>query len=173
MEGRVSSNGFIPKDPYTSKNRDTLSSSSVPIHPEEVLFRRRAAPERYEEHDIYWANDDLEENQILPDSDLLKAVHAYASDFYNKATASHGSIDFNSMDETALIAFGILLEESAGAILGQTGDLVFVEGQTKDTEPTLNNSESEGSIVSTPSDEVTTDTASPEDRGRKRRKLSQ
>jgi len=33
------------------------------------------------------------------------------------------------MDESALIAFGILIEESAREILGQTGDLVFTEGE--------------------------------------------
>ena len=33
------------------------------------------------------------------------------------------------MDETALLAFGILLEESGREILGRTGDLVFTEGE--------------------------------------------
>lgn len=32
------------------------------------------------------------------------------------------------MDETALIALGILMEESAKEILGETGDLAFTEG---------------------------------------------
>lgn len=32
------------------------------------------------------------------------------------------------MDETALIAFGILMEETAKEVLGETGDLVFTEG---------------------------------------------
>jgi hypothetical protein len=33
------------------------------------------------------------------------------------------------MDETALLALGILMEEATRDILGQTGDLVFTEGQ--------------------------------------------
>lgn len=33
------------------------------------------------------------------------------------------------MDETALIAMGILLEEMAKEALGETGDLVLVEGE--------------------------------------------
>lgn len=33
------------------------------------------------------------------------------------------------MDETALIAMGILMEEMAKESLGQTGDLVLVEGE--------------------------------------------
>lgn len=35
--------------------------------------------------------------------------------------------DYQSMDETALIAMGILLEEMAQESLGETGDLILVE----------------------------------------------
>ncbi|KAJ9195639.1 hypothetical protein DTO164E3_6715 [Paecilomyces variotii] len=35
--------------------------------------------------------------------------------------------DYQSMDETALIAMGILLEEMAQEYLGETGDLILVE----------------------------------------------
>ena len=65
----------------------------------------------------------------LPDSDLLKAIHTYASDYYSRATADGGRGDFHSMDETALLAMAILLEESAKESLGDTGDLAFVEGE--------------------------------------------
>ena len=37
------------------------------------------------------------------------------------------------MDETALLAMGILLEEAAKEILGESGDLVFVEGDEVDS----------------------------------------
>ena len=97
--------------------------------PEEVLFRRQGAPERYEENDIYWADRFLTKDQRLPESDLLKAVHAYASDFYTRATKNKGAVDFESLDETALLGLGILLEEMAGHVLGDTGDLAFVEGE--------------------------------------------
>ena len=40
-----------------------------------------------------------------------------------------GQHDIKSMDETALLAFGILLEESAAHVLGENGDMVFVEGE--------------------------------------------
>lgn len=132
--GRVSSSGFIPKVLKTSRYRDTLSSSTLPIPAEEVLFRQRNAPERFQEDDFYWANEDLV--QPLPDSDLLKAIHTYASDFYNQATTTKGLADFSSMDETALIACGILLEEFAVHVLGATGDLAFVEGQRRSTHHT-------------------------------------
>ena len=67
--------------------------------------------------------------QRLPDSDLLKAIHTYASDFYGRATLNGGLLDFESLDETALLSLGILLEEMAEHVLGDTGDLAFVEGE--------------------------------------------
>ena len=94
-----------------------------------MLFRRKEAPGRYEENDFYWANEDLSDQQVLPDSDLLKAIHAYAAEFYGRATLDKGQVDIRSMDETALLALGILLEETAKNILGEAGDLVFVEGE--------------------------------------------
>lgn len=68
-------------------------------------------------------------NCRLPDSDLLKTIHTYASDFYSRATLNGGQGDFKSMDETALLALAILLEEFSKESLGDTGDLVFVEGK--------------------------------------------
>ena len=38
-------------------------------------------------------------------------------------------VDFESLDETALLAVGILMEEMAGDVLGETGDMAFVEGE--------------------------------------------
>ncbi|KAL2040201.1 hypothetical protein N7G274_007104 [Stereocaulon virgatum] len=134
VAGRVSSTGFITFSPRVSKYRDTLSSSTVPVPPEEVLFRRKGAPERYEEDDFYWADRFLTEGQTLPESDLLKAIHTYASDFYGRATEGKGLVDFESMDETALLGLGILLEEMAEHVLGKTGDLAFVEGEEVEEE---------------------------------------
>ena len=108
-----------------------------------MLFRRCGAPERYEEDDIYWADRHLTEEQKLPDSDILEAIHAYASDFYRNATHDGGMIDFASMDETALLAIGILLEEAATQCLGDTGDMVFVEGETKEPQEDLRSTLSE------------------------------
>ncbi|KAL8784713.1 MAG: hypothetical protein Q9213_003809 [Squamulea squamosa] len=127
VAGRISTHGFIPVVPQASKNRDTISTHHTPIPPEEVLFRRRHAPERYEEDDVYFAHEDLKDGQELPDSDLLKAIHTYAADFYGKALGREGDVDFKSMDETALMCVGVLLEEYMHNILGDTGDMVFVE----------------------------------------------
>lgn len=94
-----------------------------------MLFRRKGAPIRYEEDDFYWADRHLTDNQKLPESDLLKAIHAYSSDFYGRAVKWRGMVDFESLDETALLAMGVLMEEMAGDVLGETGDLAFVEGE--------------------------------------------
>lgn len=79
---------------------------------------------------------------MLPDSDMLKALHSYSSHFYAAlATAddpdrgsgrAQENIDEHSMDETALLAFGILLEEAGREVLGKKGDLVFTEGVADD-----------------------------------------
>lgn len=128
------------------------------LAPEEVLFARKNAPQRYAEKDIYFAHEALPDGgrDILPDSDMLKAVHGYTSQFYEAMGERHAAngtargrrsrdagdgdsggnpcfvgsrhVDERSMDETALLAFGMLLEEAARETLGKRGDLVFTEG---------------------------------------------
>lgn len=98
-----------------------------------MLFRRKNAPTRYAEFDIYFANERNLHGE-LPSSDLLKAIHTYVSDFYSQAIPDSGITDVRSMDETALLAMGILLEESIRDVLGRTGDLVFTEGREEDSE---------------------------------------
>ncbi|KAK2767563.1 hypothetical protein FQN54_003721 [Arachnomyces sp. PD_36] len=121
VAGRVSTRSVLPQGMIHSHD-DTLL-------PEEVLFRRQDAPTRFAENDVYFANESIPAGNSLPDSDLLKAIHTYTSDFYDNATANRGRTDWRSMDETALIAMGILLEEAATESLGETGDLAFVEGE--------------------------------------------
>lgn len=99
------------------------------MRPEEVLFRRLNAPTRYEESDFYFANELLPSERPLPSSEMLEAIHAYSADFYERATVDRGQDDFQSLDETALLAMGILLEEMVKETLGETGDLVLVEGE--------------------------------------------
>lgn len=133
---------------------DSYRLRHATLAPEEVLFQRAGAPQRYAEKDVYFSREAAavtEDNRgLLPDSDLLKAVHAYAAHFFEAVghrrervdgsypydkqdrdpTCFVGSrhIDERSMDETALIAFGILLEEAGRELLGRRGDLVFTEG---------------------------------------------
>lgn len=106
--------------------------SRVPLPPDETLFKQKNAPIRYEEDDIYFADRHLESHQRLPDSDSLKAIHAYTSDFYAASLGTQAKRDWKSMDETALLALGILLEEAAADVLGKTGDLAFMEDEDDD-----------------------------------------
>ncbi|KAL4950772.1 hypothetical protein BDW69DRAFT_187057 [Aspergillus filifer] len=134
VAGRVNSHGFIPSTPYASKYRDTASSSTLPIPPEEVLFRRKGMPTRYEETDTYFAHDSLPLDQQLPSSELLESIHAYTSDFYDQAVGPAGRANNYSMNGNALMFMGILLEELAREGLGETGDMALVEGDTLSTD---------------------------------------
>ncbi|GKT44900.1 uncharacterized protein ColSpa_05081 [Colletotrichum spaethianum] len=131
------------KPPNASSKPPKLSRHPVnasALAPEEVLFRRKTAPERFAEFDVYMAHERnlLDAGRtLLPDSDLLKSIHSYASHFYSalggpKRNPSYQvgtrSIDERSMDESALLAFGILLEEAGKDVLGSKGDMVFTEG---------------------------------------------
>jgi hypothetical protein len=58
----------------------------------------------------------------------LSALHAYVSQFFARNEEVVNPKVWRCMDETALIALGILVEESAREISGETGDLVFTEG---------------------------------------------
>lgn len=133
ISGRAGYESFVPPLDRKSKYRDTQSNSRQAIPPEEVLFRRKGAPIRYEENDIYFANERLGSDQMLPDSELLKHLHSYASSFYRNATSTGGKRDWKSMDETALLALGILIEEAAQEHLGESGDLAFVEDEGEDS----------------------------------------
>ncbi|KAE8380319.1 hypothetical protein BDV26DRAFT_290555 [Aspergillus bertholletiae] len=129
VAGRINARGFLPFIPFASRYRDTTSSNFQPARPEEVLFRRQNAPTRYEENDFYFAHESLPSDRPLPSSDLLEAIHTYSADYYDCATPDRGQDDYKSMDETALLAMGILMEEMAKESLGTTGDLVLVEGE--------------------------------------------
>ncbi|KAF6797583.1 membrane protein [Colletotrichum musicola] len=148
FESREKAPTMAPKPPKLIKHSVRPST----LAPEEALFRRKAAPERFAEFDVYMAHDrNLPDGGrgSLPDSDLLKAVHSYSSHFYaalggeeRRAMYQVGSrnIDERSMDESALLAFGILLEEAGKDVLGDKGDMVFTEGldtDDADVDPTL------------------------------------
>lgn len=100
-----------------------VKPNQQPVAASEYLFRFQQGPEYDQSYEQFSAHRHLEHR--LPDSDLLKAIHAYASDFYG--ALPDGQDSFGSMDETALIAMGILLEEATVEGLGGTGDLAFVE----------------------------------------------
>ena len=83
---------------------------------------------------------------MLPDGELCRALHAYTSAFYAATAAAaetrhgngpggRGGGDWRSMDETALLALGILVEEMEGWVLERNGggaDGVLVEGERRE-----------------------------------------
>ncbi|KAL6878858.1 hypothetical protein J3F83DRAFT_259707 [Trichoderma novae-zelandiae] len=154
------------------------------LAPDEALFRRKDAPERYAEHDIYRAHEWELPNGgqgVLPKSDLLQAIHEYSSEFYgvlnHKQRVLEGgrNLDERSMDETALLALGILLEEAGREVLGRRGHLVFTEG-THDAHDDSGGEQAEqgGSAAQDSGSDAVVDKGSDEapKQGRKRRKLA-
>ncbi|KAI1860657.1 uncharacterized protein JN550_011382 [Neoarthrinium moseri] len=144
VAGRVTTTSALDDGPGLEEAHPRYQRASLrdpTLAPEEVLFRRAGAPVRYAEKDIYFAQEQLPGagHRTLPDSDMLKAIHHYSSHFYwalatghnrlgNGGAKSHEIVDEQSMDETALLALGILLEEAGREALGKRGDLVFTEG---------------------------------------------
>ncbi|KAJ4370534.1 hypothetical protein N0V83_005055 [Neocucurbitaria cava] len=127
VAGRVTQAGLIG-------NVTDSKSSKQPLRPDEVLFKQANAPIRYEETDYYYAHTKLSAEQQLPSGDLLTALHAYISKLYARTGEPGAQNAWRCMDETALIALGILMEETAKEILGETGDLAFTEAADADEE---------------------------------------
>ncbi|KKA29603.1 hypothetical protein TD95_000704 [Thielaviopsis punctulata] len=133
--------------------RHQATSRSNVLTPQEALFRRTEAPSLFAEYDLYNAHTRMLPADttagVLPSSELLTGIHAYASTFYEAlgTTTQNGrrgrkrehfrhDINVNecSLDETALLAFGVLLEEAGRELLGRTGEMVFTEGQKVERE---------------------------------------
>jgi hypothetical protein len=124
VAGRASLNGFLTPEQLQEE-------SILPLLPEEVLHGRRNVPKNLIAN-TYATTDNLLSTTSLPQSEMLKAIHTYASDFYATTAREEGKFDFNSLDETALIAMGILIEETVREALGENGDMVFVEPEGLD-----------------------------------------
>lgn len=118
VAGHVGFNGFV--------SRSQLEAGITTLKPDEVLLRRVDAPTEPTE-EYYNADERLKLDQRLPDTELLRAMHNYVSEYYS--AHAHGEVNHNyrSLDETALLAFGVLMEEAAVEALGETGDMVLVE----------------------------------------------
>ena len=112
----------------------------------------------------------MKEEQILPDSDLLKALHIYASEYYSKALGTQRDVSYESMEETALLAFGILLEETAEHILGETGDMILVEGEEVSEPEGEPNIQSLGLVNSMQGQEEQQESSADEPKRKRRRK---
>jgi len=116
VASRVNYEGFIKRG-FLNEFKEERVRSGIARPADEVLSRRRRAPDG----PVLLA----ESHDNLPDSDLLVAVHQYASDFYG--ANGMAKISSRSMDETALIAIGILLEETMRHLLKDSGHLALVD----------------------------------------------
>lgn len=79
-----------------------------------------------------WIDDESPDHVHLPESDILEAVQSYAGHFYANTGDNRRTEHFSSMNGSALIAMGILLEELGNELLGETGDMVLVEREDGD-----------------------------------------
>lgn len=68
------------------------------------------------------------ESSDLPNSDLMTAIHYYASEYYRKTGNEEM---YESLDGTALIAIAVALEESIKERLGETGHLQWAEDENE------------------------------------------
>lgn len=118
VAGRIGFNGFL--------SRSQLEAGFTALKPEEVLLRRVDAPYGVT-GEFYNADESLKPIQRLPDAEVAKSVHQYAADYYSAHV--HGEVNHNhkSLDETALLALAILMEEATAESLGENGDMVLVE----------------------------------------------
>lgn len=97
------------------------------LRPDEVLFKRKNAPVRYEEDDYYPAHRKLPADRRLPSGSLAMAIHAYISKFTVRSVFRRRPEAWRHMNESALLAMCILMEETVRGVLGETGDLALTE----------------------------------------------
>ncbi|KAK6529904.1 hypothetical protein TWF281_009058 [Arthrobotrys megalospora] len=131
--------------PYTisTTNVYTASSSLVtingrPLNPthskaasaDEILFHNPLDPEFKLPDSVKVLLEDANLLKDLPDSDLLKAVHRYVAEFYT--AKGWDGVMGRGMDESALLAIGVILEEYCREMIGKNGDLVFLEQEGND-----------------------------------------
>lgn len=103
-------------------------SSSRTIRPSNDILSHSELDENLEE----WINEDSLDDVPLPTSDILEGIQSYAGHLYANVIDGRRAECFSSMNGTALIAMGVLLEEMSNEILGETGDLVLAEHEHDD-----------------------------------------
>ncbi|KAK6530053.1 hypothetical protein TWF694_003427 [Orbilia ellipsospora] len=109
----------------TIEGRPLSPSHSKPASADEILFHNPKDPNFTLPESVDKILRDENVTASLPDSDLLKAIHAYAADFY--AAKGWDTVTGRCMDESALLAMGVLLEEWCKEMIGKDGDMVFLE----------------------------------------------
>lgn len=103
-------------------------SSTRAVRPSNDILSRLEGDEDLED----WIDAETLNDVPLPESDIIEAVQSYAGHFYANTTSSRRTEPFSSMNGSALIAMGVLLEELGNESLGETGDMVLVEREDGD-----------------------------------------
>jgi len=129
--------GYQIRDNDPNRNRP-LEPNEALFHPNETKFMAAHFPggmpdeEEFElkSHELYSWTRSLPPDLKLPDGELLEDIHTYASDFFG----AHPEMSkmFRSMDETALVALAVLMEELMSEALGTDGDLALLEAKGED-----------------------------------------
>ncbi|KAJ6104667.1 hypothetical protein N7523_010987 [Penicillium sp. IBT 18751x] len=142
---RVGPHGFLKKA-RASKYRDTTSSTQKCIAPMDHLFRRPVHWNNKVKGEPYLKTDKLPPDNPtdrkmkyprnrFPDNDLLTAMHAYAADKYILGhERGRKNRNFVSFNESALLAFGILIEELSRSAIGPSGDIPMLRASVPEAE---------------------------------------
>lgn len=108
------------------KDEDIYKNRGQAIPPDEILDRLN--PTKLKIPMVY--REEFPENLKLPSSDLLKALHYYTS---TKISMSDDLTRMKrSMNDTALLAFGLLIEDWADMILDSDAADMFTEDDPTD-----------------------------------------
>ncbi|KAK6334630.1 hypothetical protein TWF718_010086 [Orbilia javanica] len=117
---------------YTaSSSRVTISSRplsqghSKPASADEIIFHNPLNPHFKLPDSVRDILEDETVTRDLPDSDLLKSVHRYAAEYFE--AKGWDKVMGRSMDESALLAIGLILEEYCREMVGENGGMVFAE----------------------------------------------
>lgn len=112
---------------YTSRWRRNVSSTRA-VRPSNDILSRLQGDDNLGD----WCNEETLDDVPLPESEIIEAIQSYAGHFYANTTDSRRTEHFSSMNGSALIAMGVLLEELGSELLGETGDMVLVEREDSD-----------------------------------------
>lgn len=126
ISGRVNRQRFLSRS-NTSRWRRNVSSTRA-VRPSNAILSRLEGDEDLED----WIDEETLDDIPLPESDIIEAVQSYTGHFYANTTDSRRTEHFSSMNGSALIAMGVLLEELGNELLGETGDMVLVEREDGD-----------------------------------------
>ncbi|KAK6511024.1 hypothetical protein TWF506_010108 [Arthrobotrys conoides] len=109
----------------TISHRSLSERHSKPASADELLFHNPLNPDFVLPDSVKSILEDEKIIGDLPDSDLLKAVHRYVSEFFE--AKGWDGVMARSMDESAMLAIGVILEEYCREMVGKDGGMVFAE----------------------------------------------